>query len=122
VPNLIEGLGGKIDTYWMLPDSAVITSETVEAILLFSFKYSVPVFTFANKYVKMGATASIITDPFALGAQTGEIVAKKLDRKDFSNHVHKSTNKTLLFINTKIADKIGIPFNADIIRQAEEVY
>ena len=122
VPNIIEGLREKIDMFWMLPDSGVITTETVEAIFLFSFKNKVPVFSFANKYVKMGAIASISADPFNLGAQTGEIVAKKLDHKDFHNHVHKRAQKTLLFLNSNIAGKMGVVFKADIIRQAEEVY
>ena len=53
VPAVIESMKEKIDIFWMLPDPEVITSETVNAILLFSFQNNVPVFSFSNKYVKM---------------------------------------------------------------------
>ena len=72
MPAVIESMKGKIDIFWMLPDTDVITSETVDAILLFSFQNNVPVFSFSNKYVKMGALASLSVDPVALGAQTGD--------------------------------------------------
>ena len=85
---------GKIDIFWMLPDAEVITPETVDSILLFSFQNNVPVFSFSSKYVKMGALASLSVDPFALGAQTGELVAKKLDNGPNENPVHIHPSKS----------------------------
>jgi putative ABC transport system substrate-binding protein len=63
VSGAIENLRGKIDVFWMLPDPIVITPETFNSILLFSFQNKVPVFSFSNKYVKMGALASLSADP-----------------------------------------------------------
>lgn len=122
VPVVIEGMKGKIDIFWMLPDPEVITSETIDSILLFSFQNNVPVFSFANKYVKMGAVASLSVDPVALGAQTGELIAKKLDNGAVENLVHIRPQKVLLSVNRKIAAKFGLPLSDEIVRQAEEVY
>ena len=122
VPAIIESMAGKIDIFWMLPDTDVITSETVDSILLFSFQNNVPVFSFSNKYVKMGAMASLSVDPVALGAQTGALVAKKLDNGAVENLVHIRPQKVLLSVNRKIAAKFGLPLGDEIVRQAEEVY
>jgi len=122
VPAVIESMKGKIDIFWMLPDPEVITSETVNSILLFSFQNNVPVFSFSNKYVKMGALASLSVDPFALGSLTGALVAKKLDKGVVENHVHIRPQKVLLSVNRKVAAKFGFPLSDEIVRQADEVY
>jgi ABC-type uncharacterized transport system substrate-binding protein len=82
----------------------------------------VPVFSFSNKYVKMGALASLSVDPVALGALTGELVAKKLDKGVAENHVHIRPQKVLLHVNRKVAAKLGLPLSDEIVRQADEVY
>ena len=122
VPAVIESMKGKIDMFWMLPDTEVVTSETVDSILLFSFQNNVPVFSFSNKYVKMGALASLRVDPVALGAQTGTIVSKRLDNDIVENPVHTRPQKVLLSVNRKIAAKFGLPLGDEIVRQADEVY
>ncbi len=122
VPAVIESLKGKIDVFWMLPDAAVITSETVDSIFLFSFQNNVPVFSFSNKYVKKGALASLSVDPVDLGAQTGELVAKKLDKGDVENHIHVRPQKFILSVNRRIAPKFGLSIGDEIVRQADEVY
>jgi putative ABC transport system substrate-binding protein len=122
VPAVIESMKGKIDIFWMLPDTDVITSETVDYILLFSFQNNVPIFSFSNKYVKMGALASLSIDPVALGAQTGALVAKELDKGVVENHVHIRPQKVLLSVNRKIAAKFSLPLGDEIVKQVDEVY
>ena len=122
VPAVIESMKGKIDMFWMLPDTDVITSETVDYILLFSFQNNVPIFSFSNKYVKMGALASLSIDPVALGAQTGALVAKELNKGVVENHVHMRPQKVHLSVNRKIAAKFGLPLGDEIVKQVDEVY
>jgi putative ABC transport system substrate-binding protein len=122
VPAVIESMKGKIDIFWMLPDADVITPETVDSLLLFSFENNVPVFSFSNKYVKMGALASLSVDSVALGEQTGALVANKLDKGSIGNHLHMHPQKVLLSVNKKIAAKFGLALGSDILRQADEAF
>jgi putative tryptophan/tyrosine transport system substrate-binding protein len=122
VPAVIESLKGRIDIVWMLPDTLVLTPQTVDAMLLFSFQNKVPVFSFSGKYVKMGALASLSADPFRLGARTGELVVKKLNGGSYENPEHLHPSKVILTINKKIAEKFGLPQNSEIFRKADEVY
>jgi len=122
VPAVIESLKGRIDMFWMLPDTMVVTPQTIDALLLFSFQHKVPVFSFSGKYVKMGALASLSADPFRLGARTGELVAKKLNDGRYENPSHIYPSKVILTINKKVAEKFGLQQNSEIFRKADEVY
>jgi putative ABC transport system substrate-binding protein len=122
VPAVIESLKGEIDMFWMLPDITVVTPQTIDAILLFSFQNKVPVFSFSSKYVKMGALASLSADAFGLGAQTGELIAKKLNNGSHENPVHTHPQKVFLSINRKVAEKFGLPHISEMSRKADEVY
>jgi putative tryptophan/tyrosine transport system substrate-binding protein len=118
----IEGLKGKIDLFWMLPDSAVITPQTIEAILLFSFKNNVPVITFSDKYVKKGALAALRADSFGLGAQTGDLVAKRLKSGFQERPVHLHPKKILFSVNDKISHKFGLKEKRALLDKADEVF
>jgi putative ABC transport system substrate-binding protein len=74
IPRLVNEMRNRIDILWMLPDPTVITPAMVEYLFQFSFQYNVPIFSFADKYVEMGAVAALVVDPHALGVQAGEIV------------------------------------------------
>ena len=78
VPSLIKDMTGKIDIFWMLPDLTVITPETVEFLLLISLGNNIPILTFSEKYVELGALLSIGIDAFDIGCQAGEIAKKIL--------------------------------------------
>ncbi len=66
-PHALANLPQGIDAYWMLPDSTFTTPETVEALILFSIRTKVPVFTFSEKYLRMGAFLSLELNTFDLG-------------------------------------------------------
>jgi putative ABC transport system substrate-binding protein len=122
VPAVIESFKGRIDMFWMVPDTMVVTPQTIDAMLLFSFQHMVPVFSFSGKYVKMGALASLNADPFSLGARTGELAEKKLNDGSYENPEHVHPAKVILTINKKVAEKFGLPRNSGIFRKADEVY
>jgi putative ABC transport system substrate-binding protein len=121
ISSILEGLKGKIDVLLMLPDLTVITPETVDAMLLFSFRNRVPIFTFSEKYVERGAVAALIVNPHDLGAQTGEI-ARKIMRDPAKNSPIKTyARKQVLLINTKIARKLGIVIADDVLKKSVQV-
>lgn len=119
IPALIDGMQNKIDILWMLPDSTVVTPETFNYMLLFSFQNSVPVFTFSRKYVEMGALAALNIDPFDMGIQAGEIARRLSEGHEGAIRVY--ARKKVLIINNKIAKKLGITINNEILRRAEVI-
>jgi putative ABC transport system substrate-binding protein len=98
----------------------VINAETVKYLLLFSFQNKVPIFTFSKKYVEMGSTAGLYSEPFDIGVQAGEI-ARKLVAEKNPKAVRTDARSTVLAINGKIIRKFGIKVRDDILHRAENV-
>lgn len=74
----LEKLKGVVDAVWMLPDSTVITTVNMEALLLFSMSQNVPAVSFTGQHLKNGAAAALDIDVFDMGVQTGELAASLL--------------------------------------------
>lgn len=117
VPSILNGMKERIDAFWMAPDTTVVTPETIEFLLLFSLENKIPVITFSEKYVEMGALMSVSIDAFDAGRQAGEIAGKILSGADIRNLPGADAEKAVLSINLKIAKKLGITINNGIIRK-----
>ena len=115
---LLEELKGKIDVFIMFPDVTVTNRETIDSMLLFSFRNGIPIFTFSEKYVEMGALAALIVDPFDLGAQTGEIFRKRLEGRSPISSTREYARQQVLLINPKIAQKLGIKISDAILKKS----
>lgn len=74
----LEKLKGETDLLWLLPDSTVVTTVNMEALLLFSMTEGIPVVTFTSQYLKNGAAAALDIDPYDVGVQTGEFALSLL--------------------------------------------
>ncbi len=118
VPSLIMNMKGKIDLFWMLPDLTVITPETVEFLFLFSLENRIPILTFSEKYVELGALMSIGIDPFDIGSQAGEMANKILSGRDVKSVQRVDARKAVVSINLKVAKKLGITIDEKIIENA----
>lgn len=118
VPSLVMNMKGKIDLFWMLPDLTVVTPETVEFLLLFSLENRVPLLTFSEKYVPLGALMSIGIDAFDMGRQAGEMAKKILSGRDIQNVQRVDARKAVVSINLKVAKKLEITIDKKIISNA----
>jgi putative ABC transport system substrate-binding protein len=122
VPSRIIDMKGRIDLFWMLPDTTVVTPETVEFLFLFFLDNRIPVFSFSKKYVESGALMSIDIDVFDMGRQAGELVKAIQAGKGIDHNAHSvEANKVRLSINPEIARNLGIHIDQDIIEQAHIV-
>lgn len=114
-PNAVPVLVSRmktLDVFWMLPDSTVLTPETVEFILLFSLENRIPIFTFSEKYTEMGALISLSVDVSDLGRQAGEMARAVLNGKDIRSLPDRVPDKTGLSVNFKAAKILGISLNS----------
>ncbi|MRR57214.1 MAG: ABC transporter substrate-binding protein [Deltaproteobacteria bacterium] len=76
LPGRLAALPAGLDAYWMLPDSTFTTPEAVESTILFSINNKLPIYTFSEKYLRMGAFMSLDLDTFDLGRQAGQMAEK----------------------------------------------
>ncbi len=110
-PRALESLPRDIDAYWMLPDSTVTTPEAVEALILFSIRTKIPVFTFSDKYLRLGAFMSLELNTFDLGKQAGEM-AKKIRSGTATEDIPRAfADQATITVNYSVAAKLGISLN-----------
>lgn len=121
VPALVNTMKGKIHAFWMLPDTTVVTPETTEILLLFSLENKIPIMTFSDKYVELGALMSLEIDAFDSGKQAGEMAHKILSGTSIKKVSETDPRKAVLSINLKIANKLGITISDEIMDKARIV-
>ncbi|MCK4839932.1 MAG: hypothetical protein KAS94_14100 [Desulfobulbaceae bacterium] len=115
VPERLAGMNGRIDAFWMLPDPTVITPNTVEAMLHFSIDNRIPLLTFAEKYIAMGATAAATFDIYDMGVQAGRLARKVLAKPGQAIPAELPARLNLR-VNNKVAAKIGVMVDTAALR------
>ncbi len=120
--NAINQLEGMVDALWMFPDTTAITTESVEYMLLFSFKSRIPLIGISEKYVKNGALFAITFDNEDMGRQAGEIATKILMGEDAGAIPLFKPRKLRLSINLKTAEKIGLKIPETVVGKAVKVF
>ena len=121
VPLALEGLRSDIDAFWMIPDTGVVSSETVEYLLLFSLRHKIPIMTFSDKYVEMGALLALEIDPADLGRQAGEMTKKIMGGARVASLPRSDPRSSVLTINTKIARKLGISLSDEVVSRSRVI-
>lgn len=117
VLTAINNLKDKVDAFWMLPDSTVVTPETVELILLSSIENRIPILTFSSKYVEMGALLSLSQDTFDMGRRAGTL-AKSIISGEAAGSLPEGI---VLSINLKAAKNLGITLDDTVVKRARIV-
>jgi putative ABC transport system substrate-binding protein len=114
VPSTLDSMRDGIDAFWMLPDTTVVTPETVESLFLFSLENRISVLTFSDKYLELGAMISVGVDAFDIGRQAGEMAKEILSGSNIKNLPRVDAQKAILTLNLKVAKKLGIRVNTNI--------
>lgn len=120
--NAITKMKGKIDAFWMAPDTTAITFESREYMLLFSLRNNIPLIGISEKYVKNGALMAYTFDNKDVGRQAGEIARQILDGKPVEAFAIHPPRKLKLSLNLKVAKKLGLEIPKRLIDKADELY
>lgn len=104
----LEKLKGETDLLWLLPDSTVVTTVNMEALLLFSMTQGIPVVTFTSQYLKNGAAAALEVDPYEAGEQAGELALSLLKSGPARRVPVLDPRKTRLQVNENVLRKLRL--------------
>jgi putative tryptophan/tyrosine transport system substrate-binding protein len=118
VAATITALKGQINAFWMIPDITVFSPETAEFLLLFSLQNRIPVMTFSEKYVELGALFSVSIDPYDVGIEAGEMARQIISGNGARNPQHIEPRKGVITINTAVAKKMGITIDEKVMKKA----
>ena len=108
ISKKLKAIKPHIDALWMLPDVTLLVPETIEILLLFSLENKIPIITFSEKYVRMGALLSIASDPFDMGRQAGEMANKVVSGKEITTIPPEYARIPVVTLNEKVMKNLGV--------------
>ena len=112
-------LVGKVDAIYCPIDNTIISA--VESVVKVGIDAQIPVFAGDTDTVKRGAVAAVGYDYFDLGRQTGDIVVRILKGEKAGSIDVKMAEGTNLFVNPKMAARMGITIPDAVLARATEV-
>lgn len=119
VPDALRVIQNKIDLLWMIPDSTVVTAESIDFIFLTALENNTPVISFSDEMVRKGAVMAILPDYRAVGEQAGRLVIDVLKGKSPAKIPVSFAEKIRTLLNPGIAKKMGIELNKDHVRSSK---
>ncbi len=107
-PAMLDALRGKVDALWMLPDVTAVSPESTEAYFLFSQGERVPLVTFAEVYLSMGAAVALGIDRYDIGRQLGEMAQGFLDGRSLDELPPQSPRRVQMKSNDGVLRRLKI--------------
>ena len=112
-------LAGKADAIYCPTDNTIISA--LESVIKVGIEAQIPVFASDTDSVVRGAIAAIGHNHLELGRQTGEIVVRILKGEKPGTIDVKTAEGTDLFINTKMAARMGIEIPTELLARATKI-
>lgn len=121
IPLATDDLLGQVDCLNNLTDNTVVSA--LPTILAKANEKNIPVFGSEIEQVKIGCLAAQGIDYVALGKQTGKMAAKVLKgEKKASEIPFEVIEESSLYLNTKVAENLGVTLPEQTIQAAAEKF
>lgn len=122
LPTAIRALLPKVQGLWLVPDSTVLTGESIRFVLSTALAQNVPVVGFSPEFVRNGALAGLFINPEDIGRQAGIIAHRILKHSDRAVPMSVPPDRIRLAVNQKTAKYLGLTLPPDLMRRADELY
>ncbi len=122
LPDALENLAKHAEILWGVTDQTVLSPQTAEPILLFSFRHRIPFTGLSTSWAKAGALYALDRDYKDVGMQCGEIAAKMLRGTPASAIPPLSPRKVFYALNLKTAEHMKMTIPQPLIDGAQQVF
>lgn len=122
VPQQLRALLAASDALWLMPDSTVLTNESIGFILETSLARGVPVIGFSPELTRLGALVSISVTYGEVGRETGLLAKHILDGERRLPLKPVPIDRLKITVNMKTARFLGIEFPKDVSHLIDEIY
>jgi putative ABC transport system substrate-binding protein len=122
VPGVLLKLLPQVDALWLIPDSTVVTEETLQFVMSAALDSNLPVIGFSSELVRSGALLGMSVNYEDIGRQAGLLARKILNDRasPFSNTYFPE--RLRLSLNLKAAKFLGITIPPAVVDAADELY
>jgi putative ABC transport system substrate-binding protein len=122
VTSALKKINNQIDALWIIPDSTVITRDSLGVILETALECHLPTFCTSSSIVKKGAMASISPDYTDIGIKVARMAQTLLNSSTVISLGIQQPDKFKLFLNIQTAKKIGIDISSIKLRPNVVLY
>jgi putative ABC transport system substrate-binding protein len=122
LPVVLDQISENIDLLLAIPDQRIISTQTIEAILLTSFRKKIPLIGFSDNWARSGALYGISWEYDELGMQSADIAKRLLRGVPVSAINPEAPSRFNYSVNTTIARRMNISIPPSVINHAKFVY
>ncbi|MBX3302185.1 MAG: ABC transporter substrate-binding protein [Nitrospira sp.] len=121
VPQQLRSLLSESEALWLIPDSTVLTDESIRFILESAVAKRVPVVGFSSEFTRLGAVLSISIDYGEVGREAG-LLAKRIVNGEQLPLRPVSVHRVKITVNQKMARYLGITLPKEFDSHIDETY
>ena len=122
LPGALDSLAREADLLFALTDQMVLSRQTAQGILLFSFRNRLPFSGLSSSWVKAGALYALERDYEDLGAQCAEMVVKVRRGRRASSMSPAMPRKVVYTLNLRTAEHLKLRLPPELVEGAAEVF
>lgn len=115
-------LGGTSEALWLIPDSTVLTDESIRFLLESALAKQIPVIGFSSEFTRLGALASLSVRYSEVGREAG-LLAKRILNGDKQLPLKPVlVQRVSISVNQKTARYLGIAIPKELDSLIDETY
>ena len=122
LPKALRSIGNNTEMIWGIADNIVLAPETVQHLLVYSFRNRLPLSGLSEPWVKAGALYALERDYFDIGVQCGEMAVKSLQGVALEKIPPTTPRKVLYALNLKTARHMKLYLSPEVIEGADIVF
>lgn len=122
VPQQLRTLLSDVEALWLIPDSAVLTNESIPFILESALARHIPVIGFSPELTRLGALLSMSVNYGDVGRDTGLLMKRILNDEGLLPLNPVPIARLKISVNLKTARFLGITFPTELMSLIDETY
>jgi len=122
VPQQLRKLLSSSEALWLIPDSTVLTDESIRFILESALTKQIPVIGFSSEFTRLGALISLSVSYGEIGRETGLLAKRILDGEKVLPLKPLPVQRIRLTVNLKTARYLGITIPKELDSMIDETY
>ena len=122
VPPQLRALLSDVEALWLMPDSTVLTNESIRFILESALARQIPVIGFSPEFTRLGALLSMSVNYGDVGRETGLLAKRILDGNGVLSSNPVPIERLKITVNLKTAKFLGITFPKELTSLFDETY
>src|SRR5204863_1717241 len=122
VPQQLRTLLPEVEALWLIPDSTVLTNESIRFILESSLGHQIPVIGFSPEFTRLGALLSMSISYGDVGRETGLLAKRILDGERLLPLNPVPIERFKITVNLKTARFLGITIPKELTSLIDETY